>query len=191
MSGLVKLLAFAATGVALGYFSSQYMARGGPLTEVRTLGAWKVWPQAGSSDATPYSRLHFLSSGQLPPSHFNRLDFEASHDDEGRRLDSSCSYRLEGNRPESRWWALSLHPESGGDGDRRAQMRELPSNGAIYRPDGSLRISIDRLARPGNWLAAPSGGSFVLILHLFNDTPLTREKLLSAAPLRIIREDCS
>ena len=188
---MVKLLSFAAVGVAMGYFSAHYMEQGNALAEARALGAWKVWPRAGSSDATPYSRLHFLSLGQLPPSHFNRLDFETDHDDEGRRLNGECSYRLEGGGPRSRWWALSLYPAHAGKGDRRSAMAEISSNDAIYRADGSLRVFIDRMARPGNWLRAPAGGSFVLVMRMFNDTPLAREKLLTAPPLRIVREGCS
>ncbi len=190
MSGFLKFLVVAALGVFLGYLSARHIAAGNAFSGAVRAGAWVVWPRAGSPDASPYSRLHFFLAGQAPPSHFNRLDFEADADDAGRPLKTSCAYRLEGPMPPVRWWALSLYPADEDAAARKERISEISSFDAIADADGRLRIHIDALARPGNWLKPPVNGRMILMLRLFNAAPLSREKLLTQAPFRIIREEC-
>ena len=190
MSGLLKFLTAVAVGLAAGYLSATYMAGGHAFSGAVRLGAWTVWPQSGREDASPYSRLHFLMRGQLPPSHFNRLEFEATEDDAGDPLEAACTYRIVSNALPARWWALTLYPEQAVRQGRFDGIREISSRTAILARDGSATFYISRLPRPGNWLQAPSEGRFVLVFRLFGATPLAREKLLSSPPARIVREGC-
>ena len=190
MSDLVKFVAFALFGVAIGYLSAQYMARGNAGSGAARIGAWTVWPRAGAADASPYSRLHFFLSGQMPPSHFNRLEYEAAADDAGRPLEAACSYLLEGPMPAVRWWALSAYQADGRNSEAALAVTELSSFDAIYDGSGRLRIHVDRLARQGNWLPLPTKGRFVLVLRMFNASALSRDGLLAKVPLSIVREAC-
>ncbi len=190
MSGFLKFLISVAAGLAAGYFSATYMANGHAFSGAVRLGVWTVWPQSGREEASPYSRLHFLMRGELPPSHFNRLEFEAGSDDAGRPLDGSCSYRILATTLPARWWALTLYPESAIRQGRFTHVREISSRNAILNGDGSATFGISRLPRPGNWLQAPAKGRFILVFRLFGSTPLARERLLSRPPARIIREAC-
>ena len=190
MSGLLKFLIAVAVGLAAGYFSATYMASGHAFSGAVRLGAWTAWPQSGREDASPYSRLHFLMRGQLPPSHFNRLEFEAVEDDAGDPLRAECTYRIASTTLPARWWALTLYPEEEIRRGRFGNVREISSRTAILARDGSATFSISRRPRPGNWLQAPPKGRFTLVFRLFGPTPLTREKLLSRPPARIIREAC-
>ncbi len=189
VNSLVKFVLFAFFGVSAGYLSALYMADGARLAGAAHAGAWVIWPDSGSSAASPYSRLHYLLKEQLPPSHFDRLEFEASRDDAGRSLVSSCLYRLEGPMPKMRWWALSAYPANTADGDAAVKVGEISSHDVIYEPDGHLRISLASRAQPGNWLPMPAQGNVVLVLRLFNAGPAARDQLHNA-PLRIIREAC-
>ncbi len=190
MSGLLKFLVAVAVGLAAGYFSATYMAGGHAFSGAVRLGAWTAWPQSGREDASPYSRLHFLMHGQLPPSHFNRLEFEATKDDSGAPLDAGCTYRIASIALPARWWALTLYPEEEIRQGRLDHVREISSRTATLARDGSVKFGISRQPRPGNWLQAPQKGRFILVFRLFGPTPLTREKLLSRPPARIVREAC-
>jgi len=190
VSGLLKFLIAVAVGLAAGYFSATYMASGHAFSGAVRLGAWTAWPQSGREDASPYSRLHFLMRGQLPPSHFNRLEFEAVEDDAGDPLRAGCTYRIASTTLPARWWALTLYPEEEVRRGRFGNVREISSRTAILARDGSAAFIISRRPRPGNWLQAPPEGRFILVFRLFGPTPLAREKLLSRPPARIIREVC-
>ncbi len=190
MSGLLKFLVSVAVGLAAGYLSATYMASGHAFSGAVRLGAWTAWPQSGREDASPYSRLHFLMRGQLPPSHFNRLEFEATEDDAGNPLQSGCTYRIVSVSLPARWWAMTLYPEEDVRKGRFDRVREISSRTAILARNGSSTFTISRQPHPGNWLQAPGKGRFILVFRLFGPTPLAREKLLSRPPARIIRETC-
>ncbi len=190
MNGFVKFAVFAVLGAALGYFPALYLAVGNAFSGAVRAGQWTVWPNAGGVGATPYSRLHFFLSGQLPPSHFNRLDFETSRDEAGRALDAACDYLLEGPAPPVRWWALSIYPEDGGASGAGGNVTEISSFDAITGKNGAVRIHISALARPGNWIKPPAEGKMTLALRLFNAGALSREKLLAHAPVKVVRETC-
>ncbi len=188
MNGLVKFIIFAIVGISGGYVSAIYMAGGGPFSGAVRAGAWVVWPESGADSGSPYARLHYIWQGQAPPSHFDRLDFEAQSDDAGRAIDAACTYVLEGPMPKIRWWALSAH--ANGTEDGQAAVTEISSHDVIYGHDGRLRITLSAMAQPGNWLAMPGRGRITLVLHLFTAGPMGRERLLEA-PLRIRRGMCS
>ncbi len=188
MNGLVKFVIFAILGIGGGYLSAIHMAAGGPFSGARQAGAWIVWPDSGAGSGSPYARLHYILQGQAPPSHFDRLDFEAQSDDAGRAIDPACSYVLEGPMPKIRWWALSAYGQERADG--QTAVTEISSHDVIYSHDGRLRITLAAMAQPGNWLAMPGRGRITLVLHLFNAGPQARDALLEA-PLRIRREGCS
>jgi len=193
VNGFIKFAVFAAIGIALGYFPARYIVDGHAFSGAARAGRWTVWPNAGGVGATPYSRLHFFLSGQMPPSHFNHLDFETDEDEAGRALTASCSYRLEGASMPVRWWALSIYPaDSGADSAEGAGrgVAELSSFDAIYESGGKVRIHIDALARPENWLKPPAQGKMVLVLRLFNAASLSREELWKRPPMKVFRETC-
>lgn len=189
MNGVVKFIIFVLAGVGLGYFSALHMADGGRFSGALHAGPWMTWPEAGSGAGSPYGRLHFILSGQVPPSHFDRIVFEARRDDAGRPLQGSCAYRLEGPMLAVRWWVLSAYPLSGEGGGQEA-VSELSSRDVLHDARGRLIIGISGMARAGNWLPTPGEDDFILVLRLFRAGAIGGEKLYHA-PLRIIREGCS
>ena len=184
MNGLVKLLLAALAGVAAGYLSAMQLAARPAFSGLRHLGAWEILPLTGGAESSPYARLAFFSRGELPPSHFNRLDFIARRDDAGRPLRGACDYRLEIRHQPVRWWALSLYPE--GEEER---VSEISSMTAL--PGGrATEVTLSAMAAPGNWLSPGSEGGFELRLRLFGASMLARNGLLKAPPARIIRGEC-
>ncbi len=186
MNGMVKLLLVVVAGLAAGWFSALHLGSSPAFSGLRQLGAWRILPLTGGAESSPYARLAFFSRGELPPSHFNRLDFIATTDDSGAPLRGACAYRLEIRHQPVRWWALSVYPAA--DSGVAAALSEISSMTA--QPGArATQVVLSALAMPGNWLPAGQG-RLELRLRLFGASMLARNALLKAAPARIIRGEC-
>ncbi|MBR2536172.1 MAG: DUF1214 domain-containing protein [Hyphomicrobium sp.] len=159
-----------------------------------TYGAWRHWRSEGRADADPYTRAHLSNSGMLRISSDSAGIFEASADDGGARLHSSCNYVIEGNDMGRLWWSLTVFNTSGEVIANDAGRYAFTSDTAALNPDGSFIITLGRDARPGNWL--PTSGAGRLILNftildpstgLSDDDRAERNSLLPA----VRREGCS
>nr|WP_210259431.1 DUF1214 domain-containing protein [Agrobacterium sp. a22-2] len=135
------------------------------------LGGWRAFPLVQTIDADPYAKSHRAKAGRLLYGSAEGLVFTAASDGQNRRLNGTCRYRLSGLPPLSRFWTLYA---AGLDGlplkptpDRPGALNSLT---VLRAEDGSFDIEISATARPGNWLALPDTGAFVLTLTLL-DTP--------------------
>ena len=131
---------------------------------------------AGSADADPYTRAHFMRRGMLPISSVLAITFEAVADKDGQRLHSSCEYLLEGEEPPARFWSLSVFDEHGQLIPNPAERYSYNSATLLRQPGGRFSVALARSARPGNWL--PTGGAGRISLML------TVEELRDAGPGR-------
>jgi hypothetical protein len=184
-------------GATLGLASANWATRGRYPFGGVTLNAWTAWPKIGSRDADPYVRAIHARTGEVPLALGEGLLLTALTDDEGRRLDPSCRYRIAGATPPARAWTLTV--------ERRGRAKPEPQAGSVPPPrtgftstevlrdrDGRFAVSVSPTVQPGNWLPMPEGeGSIRLVLRLY-DTPvaastgvLEREGVPS-----ITREDC-
>ncbi|HHN66509.1 MAG TPA: DUF1214 domain-containing protein [Thermopetrobacter sp.] len=170
-------------GLALGYASALHMAGGAAGSGAVRAGGWVIWPRAGAVDASPYAKLHYAARRILPPSHLHVLEFTARRDDTDTALDGDCHYVLTGKLPAAQWWRLTL---AGADGD----VSSISSFHALHDADGMTRVRIAATLRAGNWLKAPAGESFTLVLRLYGVSPLIRDRVIRRAPLTITREEC-
>jgi hypothetical protein len=192
LSMLLELLgdwaAFIGVVLILGLGTSWYMIDiGTPLTTLRQ-GPWVSWTSAGRADADPYTRAHFARLGTLQLSAELNLTYVAFTDSDGRRLHSSCDYRVEGREPNATWWSLTVFDDGGELIANPAQRYTFTSQSIALRPDGSFVVALARDARPGNWLPTGGAGRLALVLTALDPSaPLLAKAGAEQKPLPQIR----
>ncbi|SFI52809.1 hypothetical protein SAMN04515648_0327 [Phyllobacterium sp. CL33Tsu] len=136
------------------------------------IGQWTAHPDAGTPLSDPYAKARAAREGAFPLGGTEGLVFYAYSDNEGKTLDRRCTYKVEGNTPNTRFWTLyaadraltSLEPG-------KDKLPALHSRQIFRNDDGGFSISVSPTAQPGNWLATSGGGRMVLVMTLY-DTPI-------------------
>lgn len=194
LTRLIGVAIAVAVVISTGIWSSRTMIARGYEVSTDTYGAWRHWRNEGRADADPYTRAHLSNSGMLRISSDSAGIFEATADDSGARLHSSCNYVIEGSDMGRLWWSLTIFNTSGEVIANDAGRYAFTSDTVALNPDGSFIITLGRDARPGNWL--PTSGAGRLILNFTILDPSTglsendraeRNSLLPA----VRRESCS
>lgn len=188
MYGRIKLALTCLVGIALGLFSARYVAGGGLGLVATSRDGWTAWPTAGLNTMDPYTKTHFLADGRLPDNRREIVEFEATSDAEGSRLDRDCSYAIKGRLDWSRWWSLTT---GGLRADARASSPvSLHSGNVVYEADGSLVVRLAAEPHTGNWLGVPPGGDLRLILRFYDPASASRANPAAMTLPRIERESC-
>ncbi|WP_244490880.1 DUF1214 domain-containing protein [Aureimonas frigidaquae] len=137
-----------------------------------TSGPWHADRLAGSPTADPYSRARTAREGNLILGLGEGVAFRAGTDSAYRPLRADCTYRIEGQLPIARLYTLTTfrpdgRPAFAAGSDRPGTL----ISSRLMRDDANAApIIASAGAQPGNWLALPAEGSFVLSLTLY-DTP--------------------
>jgi len=156
-----------------------------------TVGGWTAYPQAGGGNADPYSKARIAREAELPLGRAEGLAFIAERDSANAPLRRNCTYRVEGNIPQSRFWTLY----AAGPGNRALPAVGDRARGAsafevVRQPDNSVLISISRHPAPLNWLAISGDGPMTLVLTLY-DTPVTSNENIGEIELpQVLRVGC-
>lgn len=163
-------------GFSLGGGSAWYSIQRTHGIGAINIGSWTAWPYSGGSNADPYTVARVTSDSTIPLGAAEGLAFETSQDSEGNRLRLECNYLLEGNTPKARLWTLTPYRQDGAPIRTKGSAVLVPeytnSTRVIRYADGSFRISLGPMPKPGNWLATEGEGLFRLVLRLY-DTPIT------------------
>lgn len=137
------------------------------------IGQWTAWPQAGSSEADPYTKAKVASDGEVPLGAAEGAAFHGRTDSDNRPLDLKCQYAIAGQTPLARFWTLTAHKLSG---DIITTVSQDPSvirsRTIIRQPNGSFKISVGPRMSGGNWLETSGIGKFELVFRLY-DTQIT------------------
>lgn len=188
MANLVKFVVFLCTAILLGLFTAQAVLDGRIRIFSEKSGPWRSWPAAGTPDADPYTKAHFLARRKLALSRFEVIEFESRRDDSRRALDGRCDYRLEGKMPTARWWSLTSYSKNADPALPSPQ--SISSFDTVYEQDSVLRVTVSNSARTGNWLKPSSTGAFMLVMRIYNPATLTDGTSYKGALLTIRREAC-
>jgi hypothetical protein len=192
VNALTKTIIAATVGLGLGLWSAEASLTNGGIFGVTTIGAWRVWQNAGTSEADPYSRASLERSGEIPLAQGEGLQFIARSDDSGATLNSACRYRLGVVIPPARYWTLSVVDRKGYPIENPAGRYGFRSSEILRAANGDFNIAVAATVQAGNWLPAGGGGSFALVLRLY-DSPLgaTAGAIDRRAMPEIVREGCS
>ncbi|MEK1853125.1 MAG: DUF1214 domain-containing protein [Phyllobacterium sp.] len=137
-----------------------------------TVGQWTAHPEAGTPLSDPYAKARAAREGAFPLGSTEGLVFYAYSDEQGKTLDRRCTYTIEGNSPNSRFWTLYAADRSLIALDPGADRLPAIHSRQIFRKeDGQFVVNISPKAQPGNWLATTGSGRMVLVMTLY-DTPV-------------------
>lgn len=161
---IANVILFIGLAVVGGLGSSWYMIEKGSRLTTRTAGPWVTWTSAGRIDADPYTRAHFLRRGVLPVASTLTQSYQASTDNDGQTLYSSCDYQVEGPEPAAAFWSVAAFNEQGTVIANPADRYSFNSATIMRAPAGGIDIRLARSARPGNWLPTGGGGKITLLL---------------------------
>lgn len=186
---LIDLAIAIAIAAVLGFGSAVAVLDRDRLFGAVTRGAWTAWPDSGSQDADPYSKAILARSGEVPLGAGEGLAFVADYDDGDERLQSRCSYIVEGQTPPARLWTLTVYDGDGHLMDNPVRRTSFTSREILRREDGSFAITVAAEAEPGNWLPVQPDNDLRLVLRLY-DTPLTSSGVGDAGMPSIRQVSC-
>jgi len=165
---LLKALAVALVGLALGLWATRAAVSGLLPVAVDRLGQWRIEARAGGADADPYTRARVERDGEIPLGLGEGLRLTANEDSEGRALDPRCVYKLGPHAPPARFWTLEALDPDGFPLENAAERYVLRSSEILREPDGDFWVYISPRAHAGNWLPVGGGAAYRLALRLYD-----------------------
>ena len=165
--------------VALGMSSAWWVLKTAPWMNTSvTVGAWRANLRAGSPDADMYTRASVAINALLALGRDETMYFIATQDDQGRVLQSECSYRIEGVPPKARWWSVTAYADDLFLFDAPNQHYSLNGSTAVLDAQGRFSVTTGpKAVNASYWLPTPGKTGVVLALRLYNPDPS-----LQAAP---------
>jgi hypothetical protein len=188
---LLHLLAMIVVALAVGFGLSYFALGDGRLFGALRVGPWLAWPAIGATSPDPYTRAYLARSGVLPLGQGEGVTFTASGDSQGRPLDRSCRYRLEGTTPTAGFWTLQAVSLDGRNIAPPGMQLALQSRHVQRASDGSLLLYVSRTLAPYNWLEISGSGRFHLVLTLYDPSDISGSGLSVDTLPSIVRERCA
>jgi hypothetical protein len=177
--GPLAIIAGLVTG--LGTAISSLEGRGS--AEVAGQTGWREWQLTPTASSATYALAHFLTTGVVPPPSSHARSFLRLRDDDGNVLRGDCTFIVEGEAPDARWWGLSL---ARADGSQKAGHPVIAADDVVVTADGVLRIAISRRPEPGNWLRPADDGTYSIYFTMSN--PVQPEEMPKLPSVK--RGDC-
>jgi hypothetical protein len=165
---LLKALALAAAGLALGLWATWATLAGAVPIAVDTLGQWRVEARAGAAEADPYTRGRVERSGEIPLALGEGLRLTTRIDSSGQTLDSRCLYKFGPRAPAARYWTLSAIDADGFPVANSAERYTMRSTEILRDPDGGFAVWISPQVHSGAWLPVGPARGFGLALRLYD-----------------------
>lgn len=154
-------------------------------------GNWVVNTNAGSEADDLYSKATIAMGGLLALNPKETLYYVTSFDDQHRKLNSRCSYRVEGVDPDTRWWSMTVY---GGD----FMLIDNPDNNysadhhSVKRAtDGSWTVHLSREKVGENWV--PTGKDdqqLYLLMRMYHPGKSIYDNYSKAPLPRVVRLSC-
>lgn len=191
MRFVVHLLTLIVVALVVGFGLSWYALTDGRLFGAHQVGPWLAWPQIGQPNPDPYTRAFLARTGALQLGLSEGLQFVATADSSGRRLERACRYRIDGMTPVAQFWTLAATTPEGASIASADGPPALRSN-RISRPaDGSSVVYVSHTVAPQNWLEIVGEGPFALVLTLYDTSVFAGVGSGVETMPAIIREGCA
>ena len=180
-----------AVALAIGFGFSWYALSDGRLFGAIDVGPWTAWRDAGSPTPDPYTRAFVSRNGALQLGASEGLQFVATTDSDGQRLDRGCRYRVDGTTPVAAFWTLVPTAPDGTLIARPGGPAAFHSARIARAGDGSMQLYVSRTLSPYNWLEISGNGPFALALTLYDTSTFIGAGPTIATLPAIIREACA
>ena len=190
MRFLGPLLTAIFVALATGFGFSWYTLNEGNLFGTLVVGPWSAWEGAGTATPDPYTRAHMARRGALQLGASEGLQFVATTDSDGQRLDRDCRYRIDGTTPVATFWTLVPVAPDGTIITLPGGPTAFHSRRIARATDGSLQLYVSKTLSPRNWLEITGEGPFALQLNLYDASSFAGVGTAAAEMPAIIREGC-
>jgi hypothetical protein len=187
---LLNLLLMLAVALAVGFGLSWYALTDGRLFGAYQSGPWVAWLKAGVPEPDPYTRAYLSRSGALQLGQSEGLQFIATTDSDGQRLDRTCRYRIDGSTPTATFWTLVPTAPDGSGIARRDGPAGFESARIVRANDGSMQLYVSKSVSPLNWVEITGDGPFWMVLTLYDTTIFSGLEANATTMPSIIREGC-
>ena len=187
LSAYAKSAIAAIVGVTIGLAATWFATGRDFVFGAAKSGPWIAWPKTGAQDADPYARAIIARQAEAPLGNGEGILFVAREDSEGRPLDGSCEYALEGQMPVARLWTLALYTPQGRMLGAVEGHREITSADILRSSRGESAMAVAPSVRAGNWLATARGKPFALALTLYDASASPTQTSLEGLSLPGIR----
>jgi hypothetical protein len=187
---LGHLLLMIGVALCVGFGLSWYALSDGRVFGQLHIGPWTAWAEVGSPTPDPYTRAFVSRSGTLQLGSSEGIQFTAATDSDGRRLERSCRYRIDGSTPVASFWTLTPVDADGTIIARQGGPAAFNSTRLARNTDGSLELYVSRSISPRNWLEITGDGPFSLVLTLYDSGSFDGTGTADAELPAIIREGC-
>lgn len=187
----LKLLLSIVVAVTLAAGSAWYALRptdyGGQIKN----GEWMTDLTTGTENAGLYQRAQIALYGLWAMSASETVYFVANTDAEGNKLDARCTYRVEGNDPDARWWSLTVYKNFHFVPNER-KIYSVSQTSVQREPDNGWRIFVSPTEQAKNWL--PSGGAasddLKLLFRAYNPSASLVSQIGQAKLPKVHKEGC-
>lgn len=190
MGKFLTILITLSVAIITGFGLSFYALSDGNLMGAYRIGQWRAWPQIGTPSPGPYTRAYLARNGIMQLGSAEGLNFIATLDDTGTRLDAACTYSLSGLVPSAVFWTLRAEDSKNRNIAASNSALFLHSESIARGENGSANIAIGPHFSSGNWLETSGTGPITLILNLYDPALLTGTKNSQVEMPRITRETC-
>jgi hypothetical protein len=163
---LGKILLCLVLAIVLASLASWYAFSS--LQRTIEIGPWKTtFTSEDSQTGGLYSRIRKANwGGGMRPS--EALYFLATTDSKGERLSHSCTYRIEGNDPDARWWSITAYTSAGSLIANPHHLYSISKTTVVRKSDGSWTVRLSRQKQPENWMPlAAEDSAFAVILRCY------------------------
>jgi hypothetical protein len=190
MRFILRLLAAIALAAVLGLGSAYLMASYATQADAVSNGPWSTNLAAGGTNADDYTRTIVAVKGLLALNKNETIYYNATTDSSGAALDGACTYRVEGQDPDARWWSITVYGSDHFLVDTPTKRYSVSKTSVVRAADGAFVVRLSTTEETGNWIATSPDG-FQLTLRLYNPGASVKEKPESIALPTIVKEACS
>jgi hypothetical protein len=151
-------------------------------------GPWSTNLANGSEKADPYTRASVAKNGILALNQTETIYYGARVDDKGEYLNGDKVYRIEGKKPDARWWSITLYGTDYFLIPNELNRYSYNMNNVQYDENGNFRFYVSNTPQEGAWLPLNNNKRFALTLRLYNPGDSVRNNPATVELPHIIAE---
>ena len=189
MNVVWKALAALVIGTVLGLAITWFAVIRGAMPGGVSDGPWKTNLLIGSAGGDMATRASVAVHGLLALNRSETIYYSAGTDGAGNTLDGSCTYRIAGRDPATRWWSVTAYAADDYLIPNPAHRYSVSKTSVAHQADGTFVATVSPKAAAQNWIATV-GKPFNLTLRLYNPDPSVVHDPAHAALPSITKEGC-
>jgi hypothetical protein len=189
MGYALRLLGATVLAALLAFAALAWSVRGDHSAIALRNGAWDTDTRIGSAASDLWLRAQIALCCVLALNRTETVYFSATRDSAGEGLDGKCTYRLEGNDLDARWWSVTSYASDNFLIPNAQSKYSVSKTNVEWLADGKWIARAAPEPVEGNWLPTARDG-FTLTLRIYNPSKALQDGLATATLPTIVKEAC-